>query len=60
MSNIATESGKGPIECYVTLFSWKFNTHPLRCNANNIELHTFLTHFSWKFDTQASATLLQH
>ena len=42
---------KGPFKCYVTLFFWKFNTHPPPRNANNVEPYIFVMLFSGKSDT---------
>ena len=34
-----------PFKCYVTLFYWKFNTHPPHCNSNEVEPYIFVTLF---------------
>ena len=47
----STATTKGPLKCFVTLFSWKFDTHPLPRNVNNVDLYTFETLFCWNPNT---------
>ena len=49
--SIKVQSWHGPFKCFVTLFSWKLDTHPPPRNANNIEAYTFETLFPGKVDT---------
>ena len=48
---ISAHFRKGPLKCYVMVFSWKFDTQPPHRNANNVELYTFIPLFSGKSNT---------
>ena len=48
----------GPFKGYVKLFFWRFETHPLPRNTNNVEPYIFVKLFSRKSDNHP--TLLRY